>query len=50
MGETVRLTSYNPAFPALEFAVKDFKFVHPVFSIVRQLLAKNKGRPYHNVH
>lgn len=31
-GERIRLTSYNPAFPPLEFKEEDFVFIYPVHS------------------
>jgi SOS-response transcriptional repressor LexA len=35
-GERVRLTSFNPAYPPLEYPLKEFRFIHPVHSLVRQ--------------
>ncbi len=33
--ETIRLISFNPNYPAMEFKKSDLRFVQPVFSIVR---------------
>jgi SOS-response transcriptional repressor LexA len=35
-GELVRLTSYNPAYPALEHPRKDFRFVQPIWGMLRR--------------
>jgi SOS-response transcriptional repressor LexA len=35
-GTHVRLTSYNPAYPQLEYKITDFHFIHPVYSITRR--------------
>ena len=35
--QTVRLTSYNPAYPPLEFQKREFRFIHPVFSMLRRI-------------
>lgn len=32
---TLRLVSFNPNYPALEFRKDELRFVHPVFSITR---------------
>jgi phage repressor protein C with HTH and peptisase S24 domain len=34
----VRLTSYNPAYPPLEFSKEDFRFIHPVYSSTKKLM------------
>lgn len=34
-GEIVRLTSFNPAYPPLEYHIKEFAFIHPMHSMVR---------------
>ncbi len=34
--ELVRLTSYNPVYPPLEFARKDFRFIHPMYEMRRR--------------
>jgi SOS-response transcriptional repressor LexA len=36
-GATVRFTSYNPAYPVLEYKSTDFYFIHPIHSITRRL-------------
>jgi SOS-response transcriptional repressor LexA len=33
--EMVRLTSYNPVYPSLEFRRDQFRFIHPMHSLVR---------------
>ncbi len=35
-GEMVRLTSFNPAYPPLEFARREFRFIHPMHSLMRR--------------
>jgi len=35
--QTVRLTSYNPAYPPMDLNVQDLSFVHPVHSVIRKL-------------
>lgn len=35
-GELVRLTSYNPAYPPLEFKRSEFRFIHPMHSLIRR--------------
>lgn len=34
--ERVRLTSFNAAYPALEFGVGEFRFVHPMYALLRR--------------
>lgn len=34
-GEIVRLTSFNPAYPPLEYRIDEFEFIHPMHSMVR---------------
>lgn len=34
-GEIVRLTSFNPAYPPLEYRIEEFEFIHPMHSMVR---------------
>ena len=34
-GEIVRLTSFNPAYPPLEYHVNEFEFIHPMYSMIR---------------
>lgn len=34
-GEIVRLTSFNPAYPPLEYRLEEFEFIHPMHSMVR---------------
>lgn len=34
-GEIVRLTSFNPAYPPLEYRLDEFEFIHPMYSMVR---------------
>lgn len=34
--EMVRLNSFNPAFPPLEFPLKAFRFIHPMHSMLRR--------------
>lgn len=36
-GSAVRLSSYNVAYPVLEYKITDFQFIHPVYSITRRL-------------
>jgi SOS-response transcriptional repressor LexA len=36
----VRLTSFNSAYPTLDFRRDDFRFVQPVYALVRKLRAK----------
>jgi SOS-response transcriptional repressor LexA len=36
IGEFVRLTSYNPAYPPLEYPLMEFRFIHPMHSMVRR--------------
>lgn len=36
-GEHVRLSSYHPAYPVMEYHLKDFFFIHPVHSVIRKL-------------
>ena len=33
--QTIRLVSFNPNYPALEFTRPELRFIHPVFSITR---------------
>lgn len=35
-GDMVRLTSFNPAYPPLEFPLKAFRFIHPMHSMLRR--------------
>jgi SOS-response transcriptional repressor LexA len=35
-GEMVRLTSYNAAYPPLEFHRDQFRFIHPMHSLIRR--------------
>ncbi|MCX6908227.1 MAG: LexA family transcriptional regulator [Verrucomicrobia bacterium] len=39
----VKFTSYNPAYPALEFARKDFRFIYPVHSMQRVFRRSENG-------
>jgi SOS-response transcriptional repressor LexA len=39
----VQLTSYNPAYPPIHRDKKEFRFIHPVYSMTRQTL-KRGGR------
>lgn len=34
-GDQVRLSSYNPAYPVLDYHLRDFFFIHPVHSVIR---------------
>lgn len=34
--EVVRLTSYNPAYPPLEHLMHEFRFIHPMYCLVRK--------------
>lgn len=34
-GEIVRLTSFNPVYPPLEYRIDEFEFIHPMYSMVR---------------
>ncbi|MGC8829417.1 MAG: LexA family protein [Verrucomicrobiia bacterium] len=34
-GEIVRLTSFNPVYPPLEYQINEFEFIHPMHSMVR---------------
>jgi phage repressor protein C with HTH and peptisase S24 domain len=36
-GDMIRLTSYHPSYPALEFTPRDFYFIHPVRFMIRKL-------------
>lgn len=38
----VSLTSFNPAYPALEYRLPEFRFIHPVYALIRKLRAKSK--------
>lgn len=38
----VRLSSFNHAYPTLEYKRAEFRFIHPVYSLVRKLRAKPK--------
>lgn len=33
----VRLVSYNPNYPVMEFKKQDFHFLHPVYSVTRYM-------------
>jgi SOS-response transcriptional repressor LexA len=33
--ETIRLVSFNPNYPAMEFRPEDLRFLHPVYSVTR---------------
>jgi SOS-response transcriptional repressor LexA len=35
-GETIRLTSYNPIYPPLEFHLGAFRFIYPVYEMHRK--------------
>lgn len=35
--EIVKLTSYNRVYPELEFRISEFRFIHPVWSVVRKV-------------
>ncbi len=41
-GKAVRLTSYNPAYPPLEFELSQFRFIQPVYSSTRKLRQSRK--------
>lgn len=36
-GKTVRLTSYNPAYPVMQLGLEEFQWVYPVHSITRNV-------------
>ena len=36
-GKTVKLTSYNPAYPTVELPLPSFRFIYPVHSLQRKL-------------
>lgn len=42
VGPQVLLSSYNPAYPPLELDVAEFRFIYPVWSVLRQI--KKRGQ------
>lgn len=42
-GQVIRLTSYNPVYPPLEFTKQQMRFIHPVHSVVRVFIKQGKG-------
>ena len=43
-GKRVKFTSYNPAYPPLEFSRRDFRFIYPVHSMQRVFRRGENGR------
>lgn len=35
-GDVIRLTSYNPAYPMLEYRAKDFEWIYPMYVLMRK--------------
>ena len=42
-GKRVKFTSYNPAYPPLEFSRRDFRFIYPVHSMKRMFRRGENG-------
>jgi SOS-response transcriptional repressor LexA len=37
VGKLIRLTSYNPAYPPLDFPQEDFEWIYPVDTVIKQV-------------